>query len=87
MQGKNILVLHINYFNVLNTSRECQKLDFHREWKTEETGRKRRPKERWRVPNYALKEEDTGDVDVRANLLLDEGKPFYSGKIFECKNE
>jgi hypothetical protein len=76
MQGKNTLLLHINYFNGLNTARECQKLDFHREWKTEGTGRKRRPKERWRVPNYALKEEDTGDIDITANLVLSEGKLF-----------
>jgi hypothetical protein len=76
MQGKNILLLHINYFNGLNTSKECQKLDFHREWKTEGTGRKRRLKERWRVPNYALKEEDTGNIDITANLVLSEGKPF-----------
>jgi hypothetical protein len=71
----------------LNTSRECQKLDCHREWKTEETGRKRRPKERRSVPNYAVKEEDTGDIDITANLVSDEGNPFYSGKIFERKNE
>jgi hypothetical protein len=87
MQGKNILVLNISYFSGLNTSRECQELDFHRERKTEGTGRKRRPKERWSVPNYELQEEDTGDIDTRAKLVLDEGKPLYSWKIFECKNE
>ena len=79
--------MNVDYFSCLNTSRECQKLDCHREWKTEGTGKKRRPKERWSVLNYALKEEDTGDIDITANLVLDEEKSFSSGKIFECKNE
>jgi hypothetical protein len=72
----------MNYFTGLNTSRGCQKLDCHREWKTERTGEKRRPKERWSVPNCVLKEEDTGDIDITVNLVLDKEKPFYSGKTF-----
>jgi len=42
MQGKNILVLNINYFSGLNTSRERQELDFHREWKRKEEKTKRK---------------------------------------------
>jgi hypothetical protein len=39
------------------------------------------------VPNYALTEEDTGDIGITENLVFDEGKAYYSGKILECKNE
>jgi hypothetical protein len=35
------------------------------------------------VPNYALKEEDTADIDITANLILDEEK--FS--TMECKND
>jgi hypothetical protein len=27
------------------------------------------------------------ETDITTNLVLDEGKPFYSGKISESKNE
>jgi len=69
----------------LNTSRECQILDCHREWKTEGAGRKRKPKERWSVPNYAVKDEDTGDIDITANLVLDEGKLSTVGKYLNAR--
>jgi hypothetical protein len=59
MQGENILVLKKNYCSCLNTSREFKKLECHREWKTEGTGRKRRPTKRWSMSNYSPTEEDT----------------------------
>jgi len=37
------------------------------------------------VPNYALKEEDTGDIDIIANLILDEEKFSTVGKYLNAR--
>jgi hypothetical protein len=37
--------------------------------------------ERRSMTNRDLAEEDTGDRDVRGNLVMGEGKPQYSGLI------
>jgi len=35
---------------------------------------------RWSVTTHGLTEQDTGEKDVRRNLVLGEGKPLYSGQ-------
>jgi len=35
---------------------------------------------RWSVTTHGLTEHDTGEKDVRRNLVLGEGKPLYSGQ-------
>jgi hypothetical protein len=50
--------------------------------------RKRRPKERWMdgvrrtMTNHGLREDDATDRDVWRNLVLGEGKPLQSVKVF-----
>jgi hypothetical protein len=45
---------------------------------------------RWSVTTHGLTADDTGEKDMRRNLVLGEGKPLYSGQSLvkrKLKNE
>jgi hypothetical protein len=61
------------------------------EWEPEGTRRRGRPKERWidgvrrSMTNHGLTKEDTRDRDRWRSLVLGEGKPLYSGRTLNEK--